>query len=190
MPPVPSSVSPALTDCCRACETCIVRPAPMYGSVSAIHVCVPRYECLPCPTTFQACLIVRPLMGIRAPQTPWGSGCAGRAPRHTAPHPYTKLSNADGTACCGRVGSRHFQSLEEQSSGFFVLYAFIAPHSPARAPVFLPCPNLTIVPVFQSIANCFFAACLPVRLQDCSSCLSSKPFAKGCSSPCSSLSVF
>ena len=23
---------------------------------------------------------------------------------------YTKLSNADGTACCGRVGSRHFQS--------------------------------------------------------------------------------
>ena len=89
--------------CCRACETCIVRPAPMYGSVSAIHVCVPRYECLPCPTTFQACLIVRPLIVLRAPQTPWGSGCAGRAPRHTTAHPYTKFSNADGTACCGRV---------------------------------------------------------------------------------------
>ena len=85
---------------------CLSRP--MYGSVSAIHVCMPRYDCLPCPTTFQACLIVRPLIVIRAPQTPWGSGCAGRAPRHTAPHPYTKLSNADGTACCGRVGSRHF----------------------------------------------------------------------------------
>ena len=103
MPPVPSSVSPALTDCCRACETCIVRPAPMYGSVSAIHVCVPRYECLPCPTTFQACLTVRPLIVIRAPQTPWGSGCAGRAPRHTTAPPYTKLSNSDGTACCGRT---------------------------------------------------------------------------------------
>ena len=75
--------------CCLACETCIVRPAPMYGSVSAIHVCVPRYECLPCPTTFQACLIVRPLIVIRAPQTPWGSGCAGRAPRHTAPQQHT-----------------------------------------------------------------------------------------------------
>ena len=35
------------------------------------------------------------------------------------PH-YTKLSNADGTAHCGRVGSRHFQSLEEQSLRLFV----------------------------------------------------------------------
>ena len=35
---------------------------------------------------------------------------ADRAAEHSARHEarYTKLSNADGTAHCGRVGSRHF----------------------------------------------------------------------------------
>ena len=42
---------------------------------------------------------------------------ADRAAEHSARHEarYTKLSNADGTAHCGRVGSRHFQSLEEHN---------------------------------------------------------------------------
>ena len=47
---------------------------------------------------------------------------AGRAAEGSAER-YTKLSNADGTACCGRVGSRHFRSLEVFTSGLFVFVA-------------------------------------------------------------------
>ena len=50
-----------------------------------------------------------------------GSGAEHSARRGAR---YTKLSNADGTAHCGReyniIGSRHFQSLEEQSLRLFV----------------------------------------------------------------------
>ena len=59
----------------------------------------------------------RSIIGIRAPQTPWGSGCAGRAPRHTTPqHSSTPLHQAQQRRwdCMLwesiRVGSRHFQS--------------------------------------------------------------------------------
>ena len=58
----------------------------------------------------------RSVIGIRAPQTPWGSGCAGRAPRHTTPqHSSTPLHQAQQRRwdCMLwesiRVGSRHFQ---------------------------------------------------------------------------------
>ena len=51
-------------------------------------------------------------------------GYSAEVPPLPIPNRVVKLSNADGTAHCGRVGSRHFQNPEDFSSGFFV---FIRP---------------------------------------------------------------
>ena len=51
-------------------------------------------------------------------------GYSAEVPPLPIPNRVVKLSIADGTALrCGRVGSRHFQKLEEKSSGFFVFVA-------------------------------------------------------------------
>ena len=65
-------------------------------------------------------------------------GYSAEVPSLPIPNRVIKLSNADGTACCGRVGSRHFQNLEEQSSGFFVYgcFATILQHTVPREPMY------------------------------------------------------
>ena len=50
--------------------------------------------------------------------TPYLGGYSAEVPPLPIPNRVVKLSIADGTACCGRVGSRHFRELEDFSSGF------------------------------------------------------------------------
>ena len=49
-------------------------------------------------------------------------GYSAEVPPLPIPNRVVKLSIADGTACCGRVGSRHFRSPMSFDTGDFVLW--------------------------------------------------------------------